>query len=195
MEGSAFFIFFRSTFPSSLSKIFKTKMKVAIDISPLTSGHQSRGVGYYLKGLLPELKKIKNLEIIEWDGGKNLPKVDLIHIPFFDLFYPTLPIKKLAPTVVTIHDVTPLKFPGQYPPGIRGKLVFLRQKIALRRGKKKNTYFYISKKKKKNKKKKKKTKKKKVWGFFLIFFVFFLFFFLVDFKKLFIFFPPRRAIF
>ncbi|OGE32046.1 hypothetical protein A2631_02925 [Candidatus Daviesbacteria bacterium RIFCSPHIGHO2_01_FULL_44_29] len=107
-------------------------MKVAIDISPLTSGHQSRGVGYYLKGLLPELKKIKNLEIIEWDGGKNLPKVDLIHIPFFDLFYPTLPIKKLAPTVVTIHDVTPLKFPGQYPPGIRGKLVFLRQKIALR---------------------------------------------------------------
>src|SRR3989338_938429 len=97
MEGSAFFIFFRSTFPSSLSKIFKTKMKVAIDISTLTSGHQSRGVGYYLKGLLPELKKIKNLEIIEWDGGKNLPKVDLIHIPFLICFILPFRLKNWPP--------------------------------------------------------------------------------------------------
>ena len=58
-------------------------------------------------------------------------KVDLIHFPYFDLFFHTLPIIKKKKTVVTIHDCIPLIFPKYYPSGIKGNFSFLLQKIAL----------------------------------------------------------------
>lgn len=107
-------------------------IKVAINASPLVSGHKTRGIGFYTKSLLEYLRKIKDLKIEEFSQISEVKDADIVHYPFFDLFYPTLPFRKKFPTVVTIHDVTPLVFPQHYPPGIRGALNLLRQKLALR---------------------------------------------------------------
>ena len=73
--------------------------KVAIDTLPLVSGHGARGMGVYLRRLLEflEKEKQKNLAIDAFEFTKNfnkLIKYDLVHYPYFDLFYHTLPIKK-----------------------------------------------------------------------------------------------------
>ena len=61
----------------------------------------------------------------------EIRNVDLIHYPYFDLFKETLEISDI-PTAVTIHDTTPLIFPDTYPPGIRGRQAFDKQKKALK---------------------------------------------------------------
>ncbi|MBI4039331.1 glycosyltransferase family 4 protein [Candidatus Daviesbacteria bacterium] len=105
-------------------------MKVALDTSPLTSGHRVRGIGTYTKNLAQALVKIAGLELVTFQGGK-IPDCDIVHYPYFDLFFQSLPIFKNKPTVVTIHDVVPLRFPQHFPSGIRGQLKFLLQKLSL----------------------------------------------------------------
>jgi len=112
-------------------------MRVAIEVSALKTGHKFRGVGFYIKRLVQALQKVdkKNKYVlIENSKTPNLQKskFDLVHYPYFDLFFLTLPIKKLAPTVVTIHDVIPLVFPEKYPKGIRGWFKFQIQKFSLK---------------------------------------------------------------
>ncbi len=103
-------------------------MKIAIDVSPLTSGHKVRGVGFYTKNLIEALgNKVKAVDF----QTEDLTKYDIIHYSYFDLFFHTLPIRKPAKTVVTIHDVIPLVYPIHYPPGIRGKLNFYLQRLSL----------------------------------------------------------------
>lgn len=106
-------------------------MKIAFNTLPLSGGHRIRGVGFYTKNLLEQLKKMKGLDVIEFAKLAEVKNVELIHYPFFDLFRETIEISKI-PVVVTIHDLTPLIFPDAYPPGIRGKLTFGKQKRALR---------------------------------------------------------------
>lgn len=104
-------------------------MKIAIDVSPLSTGHKIRGVGFYLKHLLEALKKYHpEHDYIEFT--KTIPRgVDVVHYPYFDPFFHTLPFFPHANTVVTIHDVTPLVFPQLFPIGIKGKVNwFLQQK-------------------------------------------------------------------
>ncbi|PJE68881.1 hypothetical protein COU96_02790, partial [Candidatus Shapirobacteria bacterium CG10_big_fil_rev_8_21_14_0_10_38_14] len=62
----------------------------------------------------------------------NNQQFDIVHYPYFDLFWLTLPIKKPKPTVVTIHDVIPLVFPQHFPLGIKGKIKFKIQKFSLK---------------------------------------------------------------
>ena len=88
-------------------------MKVMVDTSPLKSGHAIRGIGFYTKNLVQALEKYNILR------DKN---PDIIHYPYFDLFFNTLPIKNAKKTVVTIHDVIPLLYPRHYPSGIKGKI-------------------------------------------------------------------------
>ena len=91
-------------------------MKVLIDVRPLSSGHAVRGVGMYTRFLteaLEKKKKVGEFEIYR-SGLEDLPKADIIHYPFFDLFFTTLPFRRKGRTVVTIHDVIPLLFPKQY---------------------------------------------------------------------------------
>lgn len=116
------------------------KTTVGFIATPLTSGHATRGVGMYTKFLLDGFDKLtktpefNSFDIITLSSAVSPEqKFDLIHYPFFDLFFPTLTTIKGTPTVVTIHDVTPLKFPDHYPPGIKGKINFLRQKLALKK--------------------------------------------------------------
>ncbi|KKT42776.1 MAG: Glycosyl transferase group 1 [Microgenomates group bacterium GW2011_GWC1_44_37] len=97
-------------------------VKVYIAGSDHSSG---RGVGIYADHLIKSLGKLPDIKLTDKDP-------DIIHYPFFDLFYPTLPLKKEKPTIVTIHDLTPLVMADRYPKGIRGTINLLRQWYSLR---------------------------------------------------------------
>jgi len=98
------------------------KLRVKITGSEHSRG---RGVGFYRSNLVAALENFPEVEIAE-----NNP--DLVHYPFFDLFYSTLPGKLTRPTVVTIHDLTPLVLSKFYPQGIRARLTLAAQKRALK---------------------------------------------------------------
>lgn len=106
-------------------------MKIAINTSPLKTAHKGRGIGYYTYNLVNRLKLEQSIQLQEFSEISELKDVDVVHYPWFDLFFRTLPIKKRFPVVVTIHDVIPLVFPKNYPVGLRGKINFILQKIAL----------------------------------------------------------------
>jgi glycosyltransferase involved in cell wall biosynthesis len=110
------------------------KIKVLIDTSPLENAHADRGVGAYTRYLSQALEKIDQLEVKRSTELKKQEKfkLDIVHYPFFDLFFPTLPLVKTTKTVVTIHDVIPLVFPEHYQPGVRGTINLRRQKLALK---------------------------------------------------------------
>jgi len=109
-------------------------MKVAIDITPLRTGHRFRGIGFYTKNLTEALKNLKepNFSVTLIEKGKIPFDCDLIHYPYFDFFFLTLPLRKIKPIIVTIHDCTPLVFPEHYPPGVRGRIKYQIQKFSLR---------------------------------------------------------------
>lgn len=114
-------------------------MKVLLHTTPLGNANAIRGVGMYTKLLQAELEKLPDVELV------STPPADIVHYPFFDLFWVTLPLKLPTPTIVTIHDVIPLLYPDQYPAGVKGKLKFLRQKAALKKVKAVITDSYASK--------------------------------------------------
>ena len=92
----------------------------------LNSGNHSkgRGVGFYADNLTKALTKFSSITLTE----KN---PDVIHYPFFDLYYATLPFTKTKPTIVTIHDVTPLVLASRYPKGVHGTINLVRQWLSL----------------------------------------------------------------
>lgn len=108
-------------------------MKVGINTTPLYSGHKLRGIGYYTKHLLNYLKKEKDIEVKEFTKLSKIKDVQLIHYPWFDLYFHTLPIIRKYPTVVTVHDVIPLVFAKQHPVGYKGRFNFYLQKLALKK--------------------------------------------------------------
>ncbi len=98
-------------------------MKVAIDVSPLSSGHAVRGIGFYTKSLVEGLQSRNDgneYNLVESEVEIDAIKPDLIHYPFYDLFFPTAPDRKNIPVIVTLHDVTPLVLPELFPKGIKG---------------------------------------------------------------------------
>jgi glycosyltransferase involved in cell wall biosynthesis len=101
-------------------------MKLKINTKPLTDGNAGRGVGQYTRMLISALKAYSEITLVDSEA-----EADLVHYPFFDLFFLTLPISKPKPTVVTIHDVIPLLFPKQYPKGLRGVIKQAIQTISL----------------------------------------------------------------
>jgi glycosyltransferase involved in cell wall biosynthesis len=101
-------------------------MKIAIIGSPLQDGNKTRGVGFYTKHLIENLKDNKNIELVETDNA------DLIHYPFFDPFATTLKIFN-KPTIVTVHDLIPLQFKPHFPVGVKGNIKWLLQLINLRK--------------------------------------------------------------
>lgn len=99
-----------------------SKIKVKLEGGEHSAG---RGVGFYRNNLGEALAKLDGIEIVDANP-------DLVHYPFFDLFYPTLPQRLDHPTVVTIHDLTPLVLPDLYPLGLRARLALFAQKRALK---------------------------------------------------------------
>ena len=107
-------------------------MKVAISTYPLKTAHKDRGIGFYTTNLIENLKKDTRFEIEEFIDISKVKNVSLVHYPWFDFFFHTLPMKKKFKTIVTVHDVIPLIFPKQHPVGLRGRFNFILQKIALK---------------------------------------------------------------
>lgn len=107
-------------------------MKIFFNHDRLHAKSNTRGVGVYTRELSQALQKnFPQDEIFsELDSG-IIP--DLIHYPYFDPFTPTLKVSRTVPTVVTIHDLIPLRFPRHFPVGWRGRFSWLRQLSALRR--------------------------------------------------------------
>ena len=97
-------------------------MKIGIDISPLSSGHKVRGVGSYVSLIRNNIEKYDKKNKYIFFEGKCPDGVDIVHYPYFDPFFPVLPFKKKVKTVVTVHDLTPIKFKKHFPSGIRGGL-------------------------------------------------------------------------
>src|SRR5258708_1250904 len=83
-----------------------------------------RGVGVYYDSLRSSLKNQSGIYLTDADP-------DVVHYTFFDLFYPTLPFVKDKPTVVTIHDLTPLVLSNLYPKGIKGFFNLVLQRVSL----------------------------------------------------------------
>lgn len=110
-------------------------MKIAIDISPLQTGHKVRGVGFYLENLKRALLRYdKENEYLFFVPGEKLPKnIDLIHFPYFEPFFLALPLYNKNKTVVTVHDLTPIVFPDAFPRGIKGEVRWQMQRLALKK--------------------------------------------------------------
>ena len=103
------------------------KIRVYINEGPLKNGNAFRGVGEYTRNLIEALGKKKNLRLVKANEDP-----EIVHYPYFDPFFLTLPLIKRRPTVVTIHDVISLIYPEYYPKGIRGWLKFQIQKFSLK---------------------------------------------------------------
>ncbi len=121
-------------------------MKIAINTQPLKTGHKDRGIGNYTSNLIEALKSDPNIEITEFTNLSQVKEVDLIHYPWFDFYFHTLPINKPYPAIVTIHDVIPLKFKDHYPFGLRARFNLGLQKLALSGSKQIITDSNVSKK-------------------------------------------------
>ena len=108
-------------------------MKVAIDVSPLSSGHKVRGVGFYLQNLKEALLKYHSQHsYVFFDDFKDIPPdVDLVHFPYFEPFKLSLPLKNKYKTVVTVHDLIPIVFKKHFPSGVKGSLRWQIQKRSL----------------------------------------------------------------
>ena len=108
-------------------------MKVAIDISPAKTDHKVRGIGSYTRSLIGEFQQGNwPVEFEFFETPNSPPPADVVHYPYFDLFFHSLPIKKSTGRVVTIHDVIPLVFPDYFPVGIKGYINLFFQKKALK---------------------------------------------------------------
>lgn len=101
-------------------------MKIAIDTSSLSSQSQFRGIGFYTSRLIEQLETMPSIQLIKFVHKLN-QAADLIHYPGFNPFYFSFPLVNQSPFIVTIHDLVPLKFPRQFPPGIKGKFTWLIQ--------------------------------------------------------------------
>lgn len=114
-------------------------MKIAIDVSPIKNKnllqHRVRGVGFYIRNLIDFLEKSdKTNQYLFFSQGEKLPEdVDLIHYPYFEPFFLSLPFFNKKPFVVTVHDLTPLVFKNKFPSGVRGKIKWKIQEKRLKR--------------------------------------------------------------
>jgi len=108
-------------------------MKIAFDVTPLSDGNNKRGAGIYTEKLKEELEKRKDITLIPFKKKNSIPNADLIHYPYFDPFFLTLPLIKKIPTVVTVHDMIPLVFPNGFKKGFKGEVKWQIQKYSLKK--------------------------------------------------------------
>lgn len=113
-------------------------MRIAIDVTPIENNaslHKVRGAGFYIENLKKSLLQyFPDNEYNFFVRGNNLTgKINLIHYPYFEPFFLTLPIVNKYKTIVTVHDLTPLVFPKYFQPGIKGRIKWTFQKMALKK--------------------------------------------------------------
>jgi len=108
-------------------------MRIAIDTTPLGGLHSVRGTGAYTKLLVEALQKYETKHSYHFfTQGQKVPgNVDIVHYPYFDPFFLTLPLLKTKPTVVTVHDLIPIVYSQRFPRGLRGTIKWNIQRISL----------------------------------------------------------------
>jgi glycosyltransferase involved in cell wall biosynthesis len=108
-------------------------MQIAIDVTPLDSGHKNRGTGVYIKNIIEALQKYDKVNTyVFFKSNSKIPNgTNIVYHPYFDLFLLTLPLIHSIPRMVTVHDIIPLVFPEQFPAGIRGTIKSKIQILAL----------------------------------------------------------------
>ncbi|OGG11324.1 hypothetical protein A2Z00_02510 [Candidatus Gottesmanbacteria bacterium RBG_13_45_10] len=108
-------------------------MHIAIATSSLQNGHNTRGTGVYTRHLIEALQKYesKHTYTLFTDSSKIPTDTDVVHYPYFDPFFLTLPLIKRKPTVITVHDLIPIVFAHHFPRGIRGELKWQIQRLSL----------------------------------------------------------------
>jgi len=106
-------------------------MRVQISTKPIRSESRFRGVGIYARNLSLALTKNYPRDNFTLSNQTD-HSIDLIHYPYFEPFFLTLPLYHSRPFVLTIHDLIPLKYPMHFPRGLRGSFKWQLQKIALR---------------------------------------------------------------
>jgi glycosyltransferase involved in cell wall biosynthesis len=105
-------------------------MKIVFPTLALGNASKTRGVGAYTRELVSALRNsFPTDEFIETKGDPYATGAGLVHYPFFDPFYLTLPWHFVLPTLITIHDLIPLKYPLHYPAGYRGRFKWLVQRF------------------------------------------------------------------
>src|SRR5437660_6477905 len=98
-------------------------MKVAFDSRPARDVH---GIGRYTRSLLHALHESDRGEIVETHHPR---RCEAFHSPWIDGALLRSPV----PMVVTLHDLVPLKRPGEYlRSGLRFKLRYLAVQRAVR---------------------------------------------------------------
>jgi glycosyltransferase involved in cell wall biosynthesis len=110
-------------------------MKIVFNTLPLHTQSLHRGIGVYTRLLVKSLQTYdpgNTYKVAQ--NTRDLDTADIIHYPYFDFFFLTLPFIKKKPTVVTIHDVIPLLYPNHYKKGIKGSLKFALQHLSLGMG-------------------------------------------------------------
>jgi len=91
-------------------------MRIAFDSR---AGAVPSGIGRYARCLLEALREAHPDEVTESDRPRHC---DVFHAPWID----GAPLRPPVPSVVTLHDVIPLKRPGEYlRTGLRFKLRYL----------------------------------------------------------------------
>lgn len=111
----------------------KELMTIGIDISPLKSGHKVRGVGAYVSLIKNNIEKYDKVNEYIFFENKVPSGIDLVHYPYFDPFFPTLPLRKELKAIVTVHDLTPIKFKKNFPVGIKGYLRWKYNEVLLKK--------------------------------------------------------------
>jgi len=107
-------------------------MHVHISTLPIRSESKVRGVGIYTRELFQALQKRYPTDQFTLSSTPQ-GGVELLHYPYFEPFFLTLPRRRTIPLVVTIHDLIPLKYPAHFPRGLRGSLKWQLQKYLVRR--------------------------------------------------------------
>lgn len=113
-------------------------MRIAIDTGPIEqnseSQHRIRGVGKYITLLRDNISRYdkKNDYIFTSNPQSIKETVDLIHYPYFDPFFVTLPYRKKTKTIVTVHDIIPLVHKKQFPSGVKGTIRWQINKMRLK---------------------------------------------------------------
>src|SRR6201992_2197696 len=98
-------------------------MKLAYDSRP---AHVWHGIGRYARCLLDAVAQSGRAEIVETHDPR---RGDVLHSPWLE----GAPLRTTVPTVVTLHDLVPLKRPGDYlRTGLRFKLRYLAVQRATR---------------------------------------------------------------
>lgn len=92
--------------------------------------HKVSGSRFYIDHLQKSLKQYFPQYTFSDVVEKNDPP-DIIHYPYFDHFFLTLPLFSTYNIVVTVHDMTPLVLSSLFPSGMKGRIKWEIQKKSL----------------------------------------------------------------